>query len=210
MSSLSTYLSTYLPTYLPVFIYLFYLSTHLSYLSTHLIYLSLSVYLSYLSIYIVYLPIYLLIVVVQSLTRVWLFVTSWTATHQASLSFTICWSLLKLMSIESMMPFKHLILCCPLPLLPSVFPSIRVFSNELALCIRWPKNWSFSFSISPSSEYSEWSPLGVTGLISWQSKELFTYSTKNLEFPCDILLKIHKTYSFLKSSHLFVTWSSSS
>ena len=80
--------------------------------------------------------------------------TSWTAEHQASLSFTVSWSLLKLMSIESMMPSKHLILCWPLLLLPSIFPSIRVFSNGLAL-IRWPKYWSFSFSISPSNEYSE-------------------------------------------------------
>ena len=91
---------------------------------------------------------------VQSLSRVWLFVTSWTAAHLASLSFTISRSLLKLMSMESVMPFNHLVLCRPLLLLPSVFPSIRVFSNELALCIRGPKYWSFSFNISPSSEYS--------------------------------------------------------
>ena len=80
-------------------------------------------------------------------------VTSWTAAHQASLSFTISWSLFKLMSIESLMPSNHLILCDPL-LLPSLFPSIRVFFNELAHHIRWPKYWSFSFSISYSSEYS--------------------------------------------------------
>ena len=80
--------------------------------------------------------------------------TPWTATHQAALSFTISWSLLKPMSIELMMPYNHLVLCHPLLLLPSVFPSIRVFSNELALCIRWPKYWSFSFSISHSDEYS--------------------------------------------------------
>ena len=73
--------------------------------------------------------------------------------HQASLSFTVSWSLLQFMSIESLMLSNHLILCCPLLLLPSVFLSIRVFSNELALCIRWPKYWSFSFSISPSNEY---------------------------------------------------------
>ena len=79
--------------------------------------------------------------------------TPWTATCQASLSFTVSWSLLKLMSIESVIPSNHLILCHPLHLLPSIFPSIRVFSNELALPIRWPKYWSFSFSISPSSEY---------------------------------------------------------
>ena len=94
------------------------------------------------------------IVVVQSLSRVWLFVTPWTVAHQASLSFTISWSLLKLMSIESVMPYNHLILCHPLLLLPSIFPSIRVFSNELTLHIRWPKDWSFSLSISLSNEYS--------------------------------------------------------
>ena len=92
-------------------------------------------------------------VVVQSLSRVRLFVTLWTAAHQAFLSFTISQSLLKLMSIESVMLFNHLILCCSLFLLPSIFPTIRVFSNELALHIRWPKYWSFSFSISPSNEH---------------------------------------------------------
>ena len=95
-----------------------------------------------------------MIVVVQSLSCVWLFVTSWTAAHQASLSFTISWSLLTLMSIELMMPSNHLILCCPFFLLPLIFSTIRVFSNELAYHIRWPKYWSFSFSISPSNEYS--------------------------------------------------------
>ena len=82
------------------------------------------------------------------LSPVRLLATPWTAAHQASLSFTISWSLLKLMSVESMMPSNHLILCCPLLLLPSICPSIRVFSNELALCIRWPKDWSFNFSIN--------------------------------------------------------------
>ena len=91
-------------------------------------------------------------IVFQSLSRVWLFVTPWTAAHQASLSFTLSSSLLRLMSIESVMPSNHLILCCLLHFLPSMFPSIRVFSNELALPIRQPKYWSFSFS--PSSEYS--------------------------------------------------------
>ena len=81
-------------------------------------------------------------------------VTPWIGAHQASLSFIISWSLLKLMSIESVMPSNHLILCCPLLFLTSIFPSIRVFSNESALHIRWPKYWSFSFSISPSNEYS--------------------------------------------------------
>ena len=81
--------------------------------------------------------------------------TPWTEAHQASLSTTIPWNLLKLMSIKSVMPSSHLILCCPLLLLPSIFPNIRVFSNELALRNSWPKYWSFSFSISPSNEYSE-------------------------------------------------------
>ena len=94
------------------------------------------------------------------LSHVWLFVTTWTAAHQASLSITNSWSLLKLMSIESVMPSNHLILCHPLFLQPSIFPSIRVFSSESVLCIRWPKDWSFSFSISPSNEYS--------GLISFR------------------------------------------
>ena len=94
---------------------------------------------------------------VQPLSHVWLFVTPWTAARQASLSITNTWSLLKPMSIESMMPSNHLILCCSLLFLPSIFLSIRVFSNALVHHIRWPKYWSFSFSfsISPSSDYSE-------------------------------------------------------
>ena len=92
---------------------------------------------------------------VQSLSRIQLFVTPWTAALQASLSITNSQSLLKLMSIESVMPSNHLILCCPLLLLPSIFPSIRVFSNESALHIRWPEYQSFSFSISPSKEHPE-------------------------------------------------------
>ena len=98
---------------------------------------------------------------VQLLRRVWLFSTPWTAACQASLSITNAQSLLKLTSIESVMPSDHLILCHPLLLLPSIFLSFRVFSNESALCNRWSKCWSFSFSISPSSEYS--------GLISFRS-----------------------------------------
>ena len=97
---------------------------------------------------------WLFTVAVQLLGHVRLFVTPWIAAHQASLSFAISWSLLKLMSTESTMPSNHLILCCPLLLPLSVFPSIRVFSSESALHIRWPKYWSFSFSISPFNEYS--------------------------------------------------------
>ena len=109
---------------------------------------------------------------VQWLRRVQLFATPWTAAHQASLYFTISWGLLKLMSIESVMPSNHLILCHPLLLPPSIFPSIRVFSNESAVCIRWPKYWSFSFSVSPSNEYSGLISFRLTGLISLPSKGL--------------------------------------
>ena len=101
---------------------------------------------------------------VQSLGRVWFFAAPWSAAHQASLSITNFRSLLKLMSVESVMPSNHLILCHPLRLLPSIFPSIRVFSNESVLLIRWPKYWRFSFSISPSNEYS--------GLISFRIDRL--------------------------------------
>ena len=97
---------------------------------------------------------------IQSLSRVRLFAIPWTAARQASLSNINSQSLLKLISIEPVMPSNHLILCCPLLLQPSIFPSIKVFSSELVLCIRWPKYWSFSFSISPSNEYS--------GLISFR------------------------------------------
>ena len=100
--------------------------------------------------------------IVQSLSCVRLFAIPWTAAQgsQASLSITNFWSFLKLMSIELVMPSNHLILCRPLLLLPSIFPSIRVFSNESVLCIRWPQYWSFSFSICPTNEYS--------GLISFR------------------------------------------
>ena len=100
------------------------------------------------------------VMVVQSLSHVQLFGTPWTAARQASLSFTISQSLLKLMSIESVIPSKHIISCHPFLLPPSIFPSIRVFSSESAHLIKWPKYWSFSFSISPSNEYS--------GLISFR------------------------------------------
>ena len=97
---------------------------------------------------------------VQLLSYLWLVATPWTAACQASLSITNSWSLLKLMSVESVMPSNHLILCCPFLPPPSIFPSIRVFSHESLLHIRWTKYWSFNFSISPSSEYS--------GLISFR------------------------------------------
>ena len=100
------------------------------------------------------------VLVVQSLSPIRLLATPWTSAHQAFLSVTISWSFLKLMSIELMMPSNHLILCCPLLHLPSILPSIRVFSSESVLRIRWPRYWSFSFSISLSNEYS--------GLISFR------------------------------------------
>ena len=109
-----------------------------------------------------------------SVAKSCLFVPPWTASLQAPLSSTISQSLLKLMFIESVMLSNHLILCCPLPILPSIFPNISVFSNELALSIRRPKYWSFSLSISTFNEYSNWLvwlTLGLTGLI-FQSKEL--------------------------------------
>ena len=108
---------------------------------------------------------------VQSLSCVRLLVTLWTAARQASQSVTNSQSLLKLMSIASVMPSSHLILCCPLLLPPSIFPSIRVFPIELVLCIRWPKYWSFSFNISPSNEYSGLTS-ELTGWISLLSKGL--------------------------------------
>ena len=109
--------------------------------------------------------IYWLFSSVQSLSRVQLFATPWTAAHQDSLSITNSQSLLKLMSIELVMPSNHLILCCPL-LPPSIFPSIRIFSSESVLCIRWLKYWSFNSNIQ------NWIPLGWTGWISLQSKGL--------------------------------------
>ena len=109
---------------------------------------------------------------VQSLSHVQIFATPWTAARQASLSITNSRTLLKLMSIESVMTSNHLILCCPLLLPPSIFPSIRVFSNESALCIRWPKYWSFSFNISPSNEH--------TGLISFRMDWLDLLQSKGL------------------------------
>ena len=104
---------------------------------------------------------------VQSLSRVWLFVTPWTEARQVSLSINNSQSLPKFMSIELVMPSNHLILCRPLLLLPSIFPSIRVFSTESVLRIRWPKDWSFNFL---PMNIQDWSPLGWTGWISLQSK----------------------------------------
>ena len=140
--------------------------------------------------------------VVQSLSCVRLSVTPWTAEHQASLFFTISQSLLKLMFIDLVMPPNHLFLCHPLLLLPSIFPSIRVFSNESALHIRWPKYWNCSFSISPSSEYSglisfriDWFDLfAVQGTL----KSLLQHSSK-----ASILQR--STFFMVQLSHLYMT-----
>ena len=117
-------------------------------------------------------PLILCVSSVQSLSHIRLFATPWTAARQASLSITNSQSLLKLMPIESVMPSSHLILYCPLLLLPSILPSIRLFSKESVLHIRWPKYWSFSFSINPSNEYSglislriDWFDLAVQGTL---------------------------------------------
>ena len=132
----------------------------------------------------IYLGDCLTIVIIQSLSCIWLFATPWTAAHQASLSFTISRSLLQLMSVESMMSSNHFILCYFLLLLPSIFPSIRVFSNESALRIRWPMYWRFSFNISPSNEYSGlisfrtyWFDLAVQGAL----KSLLQHHSSNFK-----------------------------
>ena len=137
---------------------------------------------------------YSISVSVQSLSRVRLFVTPWTAARQASLSITNSQSLLKLMFIEPVMPSNHLILCCPLLLLPSIFPSIRVFSNESALRIRWPKYWSFSFNLSPFNEYS--------GLISFRMDWLDLLAVQG---TLKSLLQHHSSKaSILRCSALFI------
>ena len=118
--------------------------------------------------------------------------TPWTVAYQASLSFTISQSLLELMSIESVMTSNHLILCHPL-LLPSIFPSIMVFSNESALCIRWPKYWNVSFSISPSNEYS--------GLISFRIDWLDLFAVHSSK--ASVLQ--HSTFFMVQLSHLYIT-----
>ena len=127
----------------------------------------------------------------------------WTAAHQASLSLTISWSLLRLMPIESVMPLNHLTLCHPLLLLPSVFPSITIFSNESAVSIMWPNYWSFSFSISPSNDYS--------GLISFR---IDTFDPLALQVTLKSLLQhhiletsvlLHSVFFMVQLSHLYMT-----
>ena len=138
---------------------------------------------------------------VQLLSHVWLFATPWTAAHQASLSITNPQSLLKLVSNESVMPSNHLILCRPLFLPPSIFPSIRVFSNESVLCIRWPKYWSLSISISPSSEFSglisfrmDWLDLlAVQGTL----KSLHHYSSKASILRCSAFFIVQLSHPYM-------------
>ena len=132
--------------------------------------------------------------VVQLLSHVQLFVTPQTAARQASLSFTISQSLFKLMSIESVMSSKHLILCHPLLLLPSVFPRIRVFSNELGHCIRWPKYWNFSFSISLFNEYS--------GLISFRIDWFYHFAVQGI--PKSLLQQHSLKAQILQCSAFFM------
>ena len=135
--------------------------------------------------------------------------TPWTAAHQASLCITNSWNLFKFMSIESVMPSNHLILCHPL-LLPSTFPSIRVFSKEPVLHIKWPKDWSFKFSISPSNEYQDWFPLGFTGLNSLLSKGLWrVFSNAIVQKHHQFLNHSSKAsgiYFFILSYFLPVSW----
>ena len=141
-------------------------------------------------------------VVIQLLIHSQPFVTPWTAACQASLPFSITQSLLTLMSIESLMPSNHLILCHPLCLLPSTFPSFRVFSNELALCIRWPKYWSFSLSISPSNEYSglisfrmDWFDLlGIQGTLK---SLLQNHSLKELILQCSAFFIVQISHPYM-------------
>ena len=137
---------------------------------------------------------------VQLLSYVQLFATPWTAGSQDSLSITNSWCMLKLMSIDSVMPSNHPILCCPL-LLPSIYPSIRIFSNESALRMRWPKYRSFSFSIVPMNT-QDWSPLGWTGWISLQSKGLsrvFSNTTvqKNQFFSTYRFFVVHLSHPYM-------------
>ena len=148
---------------------------------------------------------------IQLLSRVQLFVTPWTAAGQVSLSFTISQSLLKLMSIELVMLYNHLILCHPLLFLPLIFPSIRVFFNKLAVCIRWPKYWSFSLSINPSNEYSglisfriDWFDLiAVQGTLKSLLKH---HSSKSSILQCSAFLMVQLSHPYMndyRENHTF-------
>ena len=137
-------------------------------------------------------------VVVQSLSCVWVVATPWTAACQASLSFTVSWCLLKFMSTESVILSNHFILCLPLLFLPSIFPSIRVVSNELVLHVRWPKDWSFSFSISPSNEY-----LGIISFrMGWLDLPEVQGTLKSLLQHCSSKASILQHSAFFAQSSL--------
>ena len=140
---------------------------------------------------------------VQSLSRVQLFATPLTSARQASLSITSFQSPPKPMSIESVMPSNHLILCRPLLLLPSIFPSIRVFSNESALHIRWPKYWSFSFNISPSNEYSGW----ISFRMDWLDLLAVQGTLKSLlqHYSSKVPILLHSAFFKVQLSHLYMT-----
>ena len=141
--------------------------------------------------------------VVESLSRVWLFATPWTSAHQASLSFTISWSLPKLMSIESVVLSNHLILCHPLLLLPSIFPSVRIFSNESVLHIRWPKCWSFSFSISPSNEYSGLISFGIDWFDLFAVQGTLKSLLQHYNLKASVLW--HSAFFMVQLSHPYMT-----
>ena len=140
---------------------------------------------------------------VQSLSHVQLFATPWTAARQASLSTTNSWSPPKPMSIESVMPSNHLILCCPLLLLPSIFPSIRVFSNESALRVRWPKYWSFSFNISPSNEH----PGLISFRMDWLDLLVVQQTLKSLlqNHSSKASILRYSAFFIIQLSHSYVT-----
>ena len=140
---------------------------------------------------------------VQSLSHVPLFATPWTAARQASLSITNSWSPPKSMSIESVMPSSHLILCCPLLLLPSVFPSIRVFSNESALRITWPEYWSFSLIISPSSEH----PGLISFRMDWLDLHAVQGTLKSLlqHHSSKASILLHSAFFIVQLSHPYMT-----
>ena len=148
---------------------------------------------------------------VQSLSHVWLFATPWTSARQVSLSITDSWSLLKLMSIELVITTNHLILCHPLLLPHSIFPSFRVFSNESALCIRWPKYWSFSFGISPPNEYSglisfmiDWLDLlAVQGALK---SLLQHHSSKASVLWCSVLFIIQLSHPYMITGKKIQFW----
>ena len=141
--------------------------------------------------------------IVQLLSCVRLFVTPWTAAHKVSMSITNSQSLLKLMFIESVMPTNYLILCCPLFLSPSIFPSIRVFSNKSVLHIRWPKFWSFSFNISPSNEHSGPISLGM----DWLNLLAVWGTLKSLlqHHSSKVLVLCHSAFFIVQLSHPYMT-----